>query len=120
MSKEIRSSFNKAFQDFKNYPYGFSRSGDFSIKESQVLESNGVWLAALADGKVEPESEEERRLISVIVGDQLPESTLERVWIKYQKRISRPHVGALSSRGISSDDDGDDDEPLDLDDDSED
>ncbi len=118
MSKEIRSSFNKSFQDFKHYPYGFSRSGDFSIKETQLLESNGVWLAALADGRITPESEEETRLLQVIGGVLPPDSALEKVWMKYQKRINRPHVGALSSKNVVNSDDNEDDEPVDdLDDD---
>ena len=117
MSKDIRASLNKAFQDVNNYPYGFSRSGDFSIKESQLLENNGTWLAALADGVITPETDEEQRVLSVIGGSEKPESSLEKVWIKYQSRINRPHVGALSARTVISEEDepDSDEEPAELD-----
>lgn len=114
MSQDVRASLNKAFQDYRNYPYGFSRSGDFSIKESQLLEKNGTWLAALADGLLKPETEQEQHLLLVIGGECAPESLLEKVWMKYQSRINRPHVGALSAKTVASEED--DDEPLDLDD----
>ena len=119
MSGEIRATFNKVFKDFKNYPYGFSRSGDFSIKESQLLEKNGRWMAALADATISPESEQEQRLVAVIRGELTPSTDVEKVWMKYQKRINRPHVSALSTRTVAREDDDDDVDPVDLEDDED-
>ena len=103
MSEDVRVALKKRFQDFRNYPYGFSRSGDFSIKESQLLEQHGRLMAALADGILIPENEEETRLLSVIRGEIEPLSAVESVWMKYQKRINRPHVRALSAKNDTSD-----------------
>ena len=60
------------FFDNKNYPRGFSRHGDFTIKEAQLLERHGYAFNELDLGKREPQSE------------------AERVWIKYMARIKRP------------------------------
>ncbi|MCM2678455.1 DUF413 domain-containing protein [Echinimonas agarilytica] len=117
MTNNIRATFGALFQDLKNYPYGFSRSGDFSIKESQVLESNGRKMAAFADGLVQPQDNEETRLVQVIRGEVPAETLLERVWMKYQNRINRPHVSALSSKSVSTDSDVDDSVTIDDDED---
>ncbi|GGA85644.1 UPF0438 protein [Neiella marina] len=116
MSQEMRTTLKKRFQDFRNYPYGFSRSGDFSLKESQVLEQHGKLAAALADDLITPETDEEQRLQAVIRGELSAESILEKVWMKYQKRINRPHVSALSAKAARADDDDDDDVVIDDDD----
>lgn len=108
MSQQIRATLQKRFQDFRNYPYGFSRSGDFSLKESQTLEQYGRLAAALADDLIAPETEQETRLQAVIRGELEAESPLEKVWMKYQKRINRPHVRALSAKSTSDDSDDDD------------
>ena len=38
---------NRPFADKKHYPYGFARSGDFSISESKLLQAHGSLFAAL-------------------------------------------------------------------------
>jgi len=58
----------KPFNDFKNYPYGFARSGDFSIRESELLAKHGSLIAALMSGELEPESAEEQSLLAVARG----------------------------------------------------
>ena len=60
------------FFDNKNYPRGFSRHGDFTIKEAQLLERHGYAFNELDLGKREPVTE------------------AERVWSKYMTRIKRP------------------------------
>ena len=42
------------FFDNKNYPRGFSRHGDFTIKEAQMLERHGYAFNELDLGKREP------------------------------------------------------------------
>ena len=37
----------KTFVDPANYPYGFSRSGDFSINEAKALQQYGSLISAL-------------------------------------------------------------------------
>ena len=62
---------NRYFEN-KYYPRGFSRHGDFTIKEAQLLERHGYAFNELDLGKREPVTE------------------AERVWSKYMTRIKRP------------------------------
>ncbi|MGS2721809.1 DUF413 domain-containing protein [Paraglaciecola aestuariivivens] len=112
-----RESLNKRiFSDAKNYPYGFSRSGDFSISESKALAQYGCLIAALVDGQIEPETEEDQNLLAAAFGKKEPEGATEKAWVKYQKRINRPKLGSFYGRHkpISVDDDDDSIEQDDL------
>ncbi len=111
----------RVFGDPKNYPYGFSRSGDFTISESKALGAYGVLFAALADGKYTPQDDEDERYLNVIHGASEPQTVEERAWFKYQKRINRPKTGSIhgSKKAITEVDPDDDvvdtDDALDLD-----
>ncbi|SFN40671.1 hypothetical protein SAMN05216516_1076 [Izhakiella capsodis] len=78
------------FFDNKNYPRGFSRHGDFTIKEAQLLERHGHAFNELDLAKREPATDEERRFLDVCRGLREPQTESERVWIKYMARIKRP------------------------------
>ena len=78
------------FFDNKNYPRGFSRHGDFTIKEAQLLERHGYAFNDLELGKREPVTEDEKQFVSVCRGEREPVTEAERVWIKYMARIKRP------------------------------
>lgn len=99
----------RLFSDPKNYPYGFSRSGDFSINESKALSQYGSLMAALVDGKLAPETEDDHAFLEAAYGRSEPESIMERAWVKYQKRINRPKMGNIyGSSKVTSNDDADD------------
>jgi uncharacterized protein YifE (UPF0438 family) len=107
MTKLTRESLlARVFSDTKNYPYGFSRSGDFSISESKALSQYGCLIAALADGKIGPANAEEQGFVAAIHGQKAPETAAEKAWVKYQKRINRPKMGSVygSHRTSLSDD----------------
>lgn len=95
------------FSDAKNYPYGFSRSGDFSISESKALSQYGCLIAALVDGVLKPETSEDNSLLSAAFGKKEPEGAAEKAWVKYQKRINRPKLGSVygNHRPVVTDDD---------------
>ena len=96
MAKLTRESLiARVFSDPKNYPYGFSRSGDFSISESKALSQYGCLIAALADGQLEPTTEEDRNYLASLHGEKAPETVAEKAWLKYQKRINRPKMGSI-------------------------
>ncbi len=122
LSKE--SLMKKAFIDAKNYPYGFSRSGDFSITESKALVACGCLIAALIDGHLTPKDEEDMAILAMAHGDIEPQDAGQRAWLKYQKRINRPKTGSIyGTKKASSqiDDDSlvhdvDDDIDIDIDD----
>lgn len=64
-------SVTRRFFDDKNYPRGFSRHGDYTIKESQVLEQYGQAFKALESGEREPVTKEEKTLLhSAVVSVQ--------------------------------------------------
>ena len=78
------------FFDNKHYPRGFSRHGDFTIKEAQLLERHGVAFNELDLGKREAGTEEETLFVAVCRGQREPVTEAERVWSKYMSRIKRP------------------------------
>ncbi|MDF2178717.1 DUF413 domain-containing protein [Aliiglaciecola sp. CAU 1673] len=118
MAKLTKESLLKrAFLDPKNYPYGFSRSGDFSIGESQALSRYGTLVAALVDGQIEPEDEEDHALIAAARGDKAPSTVIEKAWCKYQKRINRPKLGSIygsKSRVVADSDDMGEDTDMEI------
>ena len=52
-------SVTRRFFDDKNYPRGFARHGDYTIKEAQVLEQHGQAFRALDAGERKPATKEE-------------------------------------------------------------
>ena len=85
----------KPFIDKKNYPYGFARSGDFSINESKLLQAHGSLFAALVDGKITPENDEEQAYLESALGHRDPATPQEKAWLKYQSRINRPKTASI-------------------------
>lgn len=110
MAKLSRESLLKRiFSDPKNYPYGFSRSGDFSISESRALSQYGCLVSALVDGQIEVTCEEDESLMDAAFGKSEPSNLAEKAWCKYQKRINRPKLGNIyGSRRPASDNNDDD------------
>lgn len=90
----------QVFNDPKNYPYGFSRSGDFSIAESKALAEYGSIVAALVDGKISCETDEDAGYMAAAFGEKEPENVIERAWVKYQKRINRPKMGSINNSRV--------------------
>ncbi len=96
MAKLSRESLKaRVFTDPKNYPYGFSRSGDFSINESKALSEHGSLIAALVDGLIAPETLEEQDIMAAAFAKKSPSTLIEKTWVKYQKRINRPKLGSI-------------------------
>jgi uncharacterized protein YifE (UPF0438 family) len=108
----------RVFSDTKNYPFGFSRSGDFSISESKALSQYGCLIVALVDGQIEPETNEDDNLLAAAFGNKEPEGAAEKAWVKYQKRINRPKLGSVygNHRPVVAEDDSLDDGTIEQDD----
>ncbi len=96
---------NRPFADKKHYPYGFARSGDFSISESKLLQAHGSLFAALVDGKIEPSSDVEINYLNAALGQCEPQTPQAKAWIKYQNRINRPKAASIygSKRAVTED-----------------
>lgn len=75
---ESFTTTNRYF-DNKHYPRGFSRHGDFTIKEAQLLERHGHAFNDLDLGKREPVTEEEKLFVAVCRGEREPVTDAERV-----------------------------------------
>jgi uncharacterized protein YifE (UPF0438 family) len=89
MSQEKSFQTTARFYDDANFPYGISRSGDFTRQQSALLEQFGVALKALCDGTREAATAEEQRFLEVCQGQQPAESEIERTWISYLTAINR-------------------------------
>ena len=76
------SLLKRPFNDFRNYPYGFSRSGDFSIRESDALTQYGVLISALLSGEYAPQNQEDDALLASARGEQAPTTLVEKAWAK--------------------------------------
>lgn len=85
---QIRAG-KRAFTDVLHFPRGFSRSGDFSIGDSNLLTQYGETLNQLSHGDLPPENEQEKHFVDVCFGEAEPETKLEFVWIKYLNKTRR-------------------------------
>lgn len=83
---------NRVFYDSRNFPRGFSRSGDFSLKEAELLTRYGALLSDLTQGRMAPANPAQERLLAVTQGQADAEHPLEKVWAKYLGKTSRPIV----------------------------
>jgi len=109
MAKLDRNSLLKhSFKDPKNYPYGFARSGDFSIRESQCLQQYGRLYAALVDGELAPENQADHHFLATAHGDAEANTPELKAWMKYQTRINRPKAGSFyGSNKVALDEESD-------------
>ena len=82
-------SVTRRFFDNKNYPRGFARHGDYTIKESQHLEQFGQACLALESGERQPATAEEKQFVAVMKGEREAETALEKVWVKYRTLTSK-------------------------------
>ncbi|MCU4674421.1 DUF413 domain-containing protein [Catenovulum sp. 2E275] len=120
MAKTKQQLLSRIYDDPKNYPYGFRRSGDFSINESDALSKYGCLFNALYKGEITASDEQDNRIISIMRGEASAESVEEVAWQKYQSRLNRPKLGSLygnKKQSIDLDDGDDSDDDVDLSDD---
>lgn len=83
-------SSTQRFFDNKNYPRGFSRHGDFTIKEAQVLEKYGYAFRDLDNEVRKPLTTEEKSFVDVCKGKKEVSNEYERAWLKYLNSINKP------------------------------
>lgn len=77
------------FFDNKNYSRGFSRHGDFTIKESQLLEKYGCAFKELDNETRKPITAEEKSFVLVCRRKKEPSNEYEKVWLKYLNCINK-------------------------------
>ena len=91
MITDIRKS-PSPFYDDANFPRGFSRSGEFSVTESNILSQYGNTLKKLADGSLMPDNPEEKRFTEAADGKVEVETQIEKTWKKYISLTTTPKV----------------------------
>ena len=74
-------SVTRRFFDDKNYPRGFARHGDYTIKAAQAFR-------ALDSGERKPSTKEEKDFVAFCRGERAAETFFEKTWQKYRNRIS--------------------------------
>lgn len=100
-------SVARRFFDDKNYPRGFARHGDYTIRESQALEQYGLAFIELESGERKAATAEEKRFVAVCQGKEVAESFLEKTWLKYRELTGKSkRIYTLS--GNAGSDAGDD------------
>ncbi|MGL4734976.1 MAG: DUF413 domain-containing protein [Enterovibrio sp.] len=80
------------FFDDKHFPKGFARSGYFTIKEAQLLESCGRTMKALYEETMQPQNEEQQRFVDETKGRRAIESSHALCWFKYLEKINHKHT----------------------------
>jgi uncharacterized protein len=87
---------SKKYFDLKKFPYGFSRSGDYTIEQSQKIESHGMLITALLDGQVSNPTEDDLMLVQQIRSGNAENNELAKLWLKYLG-INRMKISVSSS-----------------------
>ncbi|MFH0258512.1 DUF413 domain-containing protein [Vibrio rumoiensis] len=106
------------FFDNKHFARGFSRSGEFTISEAQILENYGRAMQGLFEGNLTPEDNDEQEFITAFQeGGEGVINKYAQCWKKYLSKTQRKRTYTLCSTvksGTSSsyDDDGDSDDLL--------
>ncbi|QJR82324.1 macrodomain Ori organization protein MaoP [Alteromonas pelagimontana] len=100
----------KPFIDRSKFPYGFRKSGDFSISEADLLTRYGKTLLALESGELAPASVDESHFMEFISGKAEAVNNLEKAWQKYVHLArGKRHFYTLHSSAASNQSDYDDD-----------
>lgn len=92
------------FFDDHNFPHGFRRSGMFTVKEADYLETYGHTLLALENKTTEPVNEDEIHFQHAITNQIDSQSFAVKTWRKYRMAISsKSEKIFLSSHSIIDD-----------------
>ncbi|KXJ60793.1 MAG: hypothetical protein AXW14_11175 [Alteromonas sp. Nap_26] len=107
----------KPFIDRQKFPYGFRKSGDFSITEADLLTKYGKTLVSLESGEFSPQSDDEQHFVDFISGKVEANNNLEKAWAKYVRLArGKKHFYTLHSSASNQSDYDDDfsDEEFDV------
>lgn len=94
----------KPFNDFQHFARGVRRSGDFTIKESELLEKCGAAMMDLYKGNRKPKDEAEKIFVEQLNGTDVITDHNAKIFKKYLKVIAPRHLHRLCS--VGNDDSG--------------
>ncbi|MGY3942541.1 DUF413 domain-containing protein [Aeromonas tecta] len=86
---------DKRFNDFKHFPRGLRRSGEFTVAEADSLEKYGTVMLALYQGNLAPRDEVESAFIEQVKSGAAGSNPHAKVWFKYLKVIGPKRVHRL-------------------------
>lgn len=89
----------KPFNDFQHFARGIRRSGDFTIKESEILEKCGSAMMDLYNGVREPTDEAEKVFVEQIKSEEVITDQKTKIFKKYLNVIKPRHLHRLCSVG---------------------
>lgn len=72
------------FYDDVHFPRGFSKSGDFTIAEAELLINIGKRLFVLEQGLCAPKNQVETQFIKMCKSNTEGQTKVELLWQKYQ------------------------------------
>lgn len=93
----------KPFNDFQHFARGIRRSGEFSIRESNLLEQCGTAMMDLYKGVRDPKDENEKVFVEQIHSDEVITDPYTKVFKKYLQVIQPRHLHRLCSVGSDED-----------------
>ncbi|MAY43543.1 MULTISPECIES: DUF413 domain-containing protein [unclassified Neptuniibacter] len=79
---------DKRFEDKVHFPYGFLKSGEFTIEQAGLLDLKGNAYQELATGLRKPRGEAEREFVAFCSGKKQAETVHERLWQRYQSKVT--------------------------------
>uniref|UniRef100_A0A3L0VVB3 Macrodomain Ori protein n=5 Tax=Bacteria TaxID=2 RepID=A0A3L0VVB3_ECOLX len=86
---------DKRFNDFKHFPRGLRRSGEFTVAEADSLEKYGTAMLALYQGNLAPRDDVESAFIEQVKSGAAGSNPHAKVWFKYLKVIGPKRVHRL-------------------------
>ncbi len=86
---------DKRFNDFKHFPRGLRRSGEFTVAEADSLEKFGTVMLALYQGNLAPRDEVESAFLEQVKSGEAGGNPHAKVWFKYLKVIGPKRVHRL-------------------------
>lgn len=93
---------DKRFEDKLHFPYGFLKSGEFTIEQARILELKGVAYSELAEGVRKPRGEAEREFVDFCQGKKNANTIHERVWRRYQSIVNSHSLAVSFNKKRSS------------------
>jgi len=110
MKKNGSFQVDRMFLDDEHFPYGFARSGDFTIEQANLLEVHGWAYVELASGQRKPAGQSEIDFVAFCHGEKNAESVHEKVWKRYRDSVStrsrRYSLAALATNGNTGESSG--------------
>ncbi|MGL4714835.1 MAG: DUF413 domain-containing protein [Aeromonas sp.] len=86
---------DKRFNDFKHFPRGLRRSGEFTVAEADSLEKYGTAMLALYQGTQIARDDAEAAFVEQVKSGSAGTNLHAKVWFKYLKVIGPKRVHRL-------------------------